>query len=179
MIRLLRTRSRTTFGLLGILTLGSLVAASSFGISGQTPSALAQGSGAEEHIVTINATSAAGMAAFDVTIEYDPETVTFVEMRPGAFLPEGSELLGPEDSGDGVVSFGSYSPEGVMTTGAEGTLAEAVFAAVGDAAPVMELDREGSGLYGPDGAQLGPPASMSVLGLPSEAIYLPFSELKR
>ena len=137
---------------------------------------LAQGGG-EEHVITIAARDTTGMAAFDVTLLYDPETVTFVEIRPGDFLPEGSEMLGPADGGDGSVSFGAFSPGGATVDGS-GTLAEAVFSVSGDLAPDLRMDRDHSGLYGLDGAPLGPPAALSISGASAEAIYLPFAALR-
>ncbi len=139
--------------------------------------AFAQGE-VDELVITITARNATGLAAFDATLIYDPETVTFVELRPGDFLPEGSELLGPEDSGDGSVSFGAFSPAGATVDGS-GTLAEAVFSTLGERAPDLRLDRDNSGLSGPDGAALSRPAGLSALGVPAESIYLPWAELRR
>lgn len=146
------------------------------GMSPHAKPAFAQGG--EEHVVTITAREATGLAAFDATILFDPDRVTFVEVRPGDFLPEGRQMLGPEVGEDGSVTFGAFSPDGTTVDG-EGTLAEAVFTTAGDSAPELRLDDARSGLYGVDGTPLGPPASLSALGVAAEAIYLPFMQLRR
>lgn len=145
---------------------------------GYAPTVQAQGA-LDEHIVAITASGAEGLAAFDATVLYDPDTVGFVEIRPGDFLPEGSVILGPTLGIRccGSVTFGSYSPTGATVDGS-GTLVEVVFTLLGDAAPELSLDGASSGLYGADGARLGPPARLSVMGASAEAIYLPFAVLR-
>lgn len=141
-----------------------------------TQLARAQGGG-EEHVVTITARNAVGLAAFDATLLYDPAIVSFVQIRPGDFLPDGSAMLGPEVDGAGRVSFGAFSPSGATVDGG-GTLAEAIFTVTGDGEPDLRFDMAGSGLYDAVGAPLGSPARLSAAGVSLEAIYMPYAGLR-
>ena len=67
-----------------------------------------------------------------LSVEFVENAINDVTQKYLNFLDLGSGFA-VTPSGDGVVTFGSYSPEGTTATGGDGTLAQAVFAAVASA----------------------------------------------
>lgn len=129
---------------------------------------------ADELQVDLLIERAEGLAAFDAEIRYDPALLAPSGLAPGAFLPEGSEMLGPETPEKGRVLIGSYST-GEDAASGDGTLAMLRFEVLGEGDPGLELVAAASGAYDKSGASISPPARIFLEGSAPETatIYLP------
>lgn len=151
----------------------ALVACTAF-VAGHADASSARPMQADPLVVDVVIDGAAGLAAFDATLRFDPAVVAVDSVTVGDALPAGSTWLGPTPDGDDGVVFGSYH-EGAGPAGGDGTLATATFRVLGPGAPAIRLDRGGSGAYDSNGASIVPPARLALRGAPAEAIYLPYA----
>ncbi|MEO8084978.1 MAG: M20/M25/M40 family metallo-hydrolase [Ardenticatenales bacterium] len=119
-----------------------------------------------------------GMAAFELTLSFDPASVEILGAQLGDFVPDGSRTLGPVLA-PGRLAIGSAAGAARFTTGAGRVVHIRYRMLRGGAPPRVRIERDATGVFDHSGTVLGPPAAVRVVGAAVESAWLPWGGVER
>lgn len=164
-------KTRTALGLLFLLAFGLSYGGLAAGaLPGEHPAAYSRSVSAGDAVVAeALASGVDSMAAFELTVDYDPTVLAFVRADWGALVPAESKELGIDSRRPGTLTFGSYNSAGNTSSGS-GVLVRLEFEALAGGVAELELDEARTGIFDTRGVRLDAPI---VLDDSASKLYLP------